>query len=178
MMAKSTLLLAAAIGLVFSQSLNDLDSDDSLKKIQEHLPPELQNFNTSSLPKLEQIEKVLREKCQKVSGTDSAVDLLKTEQATAKECMERYINASMVQEELEKAKDTGSMDEVFGKYCNRWPEIQACFQNATSYARQCMDVKEQDAFNRSLAILQELQEFVCFKDGDRLAIGRKAFTDL
>ncbi|VEN62900.1 unnamed protein product [Callosobruchus maculatus] len=172
MIAKLTtvLLIAAAIGLVLSQSLNDLDSDDNLKKIQEHLPPDLQNFNTSSLPKFEQIEKVLREKCQKVSGTDSAVDLLKTEQATAKECMERYINASVVQEELEKAKETGSMDEVFGKYCKRWPDIQACFQNATSFARQCMDIKEQDAFNRSLTILQELQEFVCFKDGDRLAM--------
>nr|CAH7742636.1 unnamed protein product [Callosobruchus chinensis] len=137
MIAKSTVLFVAAIGLVFSQSLNDLESDDNLKKIQEHLPPELQNFNTSSLPKLEQVEKVLREKCQK---------------------------------ELEKAKNTGSMDEVFGKYCKRWPDIQACFQNATSFARQCMDTKEQDAFNRSLTILQELQEFVCFKDGDRLAM--------
>ncbi|CAH1966118.1 unnamed protein product [Acanthoscelides obtectus] len=166
----AVLLLAATIGLVYSQTFNDLDSDDNLKKIQEHLPPELANLNMSSLPKLEQVEKVLREKCQKVSGSDNAVDLLKTEQVTAKECMEKYINASIVQEELERAKDTGSMDEVFGKYCKKWPDIQVCFENATTFARQCMDNQEQNAFNSSLTILQELQEFVCFKDGDRLAM--------
>lgn len=61
------------------------------------------------------------------------------------------------------------MDEVFGKYCNKWPAIYACLDNVTATARLCMDSKEEKAFNKSLQILAELQEFVCLKDGDRMA---------
>uniref|UniRef100_V5I8Q2 Hemolymph protein n=1 Tax=Anoplophora glabripennis TaxID=217634 RepID=V5I8Q2_ANOGL len=69
-----------------------------------------------------------------------------------------------------KTKKTGSMDEVFGKYCNKWPSIYACLDNVTLTARSCMDDKEEVAFNKSLQIVSELQEFMCFKDGDRLAM--------
>lgn len=61
------------------------------------------------------------------------------------------------------------MDEVFGKYCKKWPEIYGCLDNVTATARSCMDNKEEAAFNKSLQILSELQEFMCFKDGDRMA---------
>lgn len=74
-----------------------------------------------------------------------------------------------MQAELEEAQKTGSMDEVFGKYCNKWPQIYGCFDNATVYMRQCMDRNEEESFNKTLDIIKELKEFMCFKDGDRLA---------
>lgn len=79
------------------------------------------------------------------------------------------MNATQLQEELEEASKTGSMDEVFAKYCSKWPKIYSCFDKATVYMRQCMDKKEEDAFNKTLEIITELKEFMCFKDGDRLA---------
>lgn len=74
-----------------------------------------------------------------------------------------------IQEELEKSKSTGSMDEVFSKYCNKWPDMHGCFDNVTSIARQCMDKREEAALNKTMEILNELQTFMCFKGGDRLA---------
>lgn len=93
-------------------------------------------------------------------------------------CVEKYLNATQVQSELDEAKKTGSMDEVFAKYCNRWPQIYACFDNATIYMRQCMDDKEIEAFNKTLGIVKELKEFMCFKDGDRLASKRNLFKNI
>ncbi|KAJ8982432.1 hypothetical protein NQ317_007780 [Molorchus minor] len=89
---------------------------------------------------------------------------LQEQQALVKECVESYVNYTVVEEELNEAKKTGSMDEVFEKYCKKWPEIYACFDNVTLLARSCMDDAE-----KSLEIVKELQEFMCFKGGDRLA---------
>lgn len=67
------------------------------------------------------------------------------------------------------------MDEVFAKYCNKWPLIYGCFDNVTFYMRQCMDNQETESFNKTLGIIKELKEFMCFKDGDRLA-SKKVLT--
>lgn len=86
-----------------------------------------------------------------------------------KNCLESQINATQVQDELKLAETNGSMDEVFAKYCKRWPEIYGCFDNASLYLRQCLDPKEIESFNKTLDIIEDLKEFMCFKDGDRLA---------
>jgi len=80
-----------------------------------------------------------------------------------------YLNGSEIEAELTEAKKTGSMDEVFTKYCKKWPDIYNCFDNATATIRQCLTEQEDKSFNKTLDIIQEMQEFMCFKDGDRLA---------
>ncbi|KAJ8931796.1 hypothetical protein NQ314_015252 [Rhamnusium bicolor] len=149
--------------------LDGIDLDNVKKQLEDSIPEitEFENFNKTNLPKVEDVENVLKEKCEKewrsgCSGND--------QQENVKVCIERYVNFTVVQEELEKAKETGSMDEVFGKYCKKWPSIYKCFDDVTSTARLCMDDNEEKAFNKSLVILNELQEFMCYKDGDRLAM--------
>lgn len=155
-------------------SLNDLDADKIKSKIEKGLGdlnidiPDV-DLNSTSMPNAEDIEKVLREKCEKNGATD-AVDLIKEEQENARICIEKYVNFTTIEEELEEKKKTGSMDEVFSKYCKKWPDIKGCFDKAVSISRSCMDKKEEDAFNRTLDIINDLQEFMCYKDGDRLAM--------
>ncbi|KAJ8920154.1 hypothetical protein NQ315_011814 [Exocentrus adspersus] len=166
-------LCACIFGYATCQSINDLDVEDVKKKLGDAIPEldglDTSNFNTSKLPKQEDVENVLKEKCKK-QGAENAVDKLKDQQDLVKGCVESHVNYTVVIEELEEAKKTGSMDEVFGKYCKKWPSIYSCFDNVTATARLCMDDKEEKAFNKSQKILNELQEFMCFKDGDRLAM--------
>lgn len=79
------------------------------------------------------------------------------------------MNITKLQEEVEKAKETGSMDEVFGKYCKKYPDVYNCFNNVTDVAMQCMNDAEKDSLNITMNIVKELKEFMCFKDGDRIA---------
>lgn len=166
------IIFVVFIGSVVCQSSNDLDVNDIEKKLKD-IPGideiDTSKFNSTNLPKAEDVENVLREKC-KTNGAESAVDELQEQQEKLKICIEQYINFTRVQKELDKAKKTGSMDEVFGKYCKKWPSMYACFDNVTSIARSCMNDNEKKAFNKTVDILLELQEFVCFKDGDRIAM--------
>ncbi|CAG9862046.1 unnamed protein product [Phyllotreta striolata] len=171
-LTQRTVIIFILVGFIKCQSLNDLDVD--VKKTLEKAGlgsdiGDLPDFNSSSIPNAEDIEAVLREKCAK-NGAPDAIDLLMAEQADAIECIQNYINATKIQTELEDAKATGSMDEVFAEYCKKWPDIHECFDNATNIARQCLNKQEESALNKSLDILDELQEFMCFKDGDRLAM--------
>ncbi|XP_057655861.1 27 kDa hemolymph protein-like [Diorhabda carinulata] len=157
------------------QSLNNVDADkvkDAIEKglgdFNVNLPDEV-DLNSTNLPNAEDIEKILKEKCEK-NGAPNAVDLIKEEQQNIQSCLESYVNVTIVEEELENAKKNGSMDEVFAKYCKKWPDILACLDNTTAIARTCMDEREEDAFNKTLNIVNDLQNFMCFKDGDRLAM--------
>lgn len=88
---------------------------------------------------------------------------------TLKSCLELQINATVFQDELEEAKKTGSMDEVFGKYCAKTPAIKDCAKNFTGYLRDCLDPNERGTLNVTLEVLKRLGEFLCYNDGDRLA---------
>ncbi|XP_060528512.1 27 kDa hemolymph glycoprotein-like [Cylas formicarius] len=165
-------VLFSILGLIGCQSLNDLDLNELEKTIKENGGPDMSGLegklNDTKL-NVEQVEKVLREKCEK-QGAGDAVESLKGQQEQLKNCVTTHVNASQIQDELEEAKKTGSMDEVFAKYCKKWPDVYQCVENVTSTVRQCMSDQEEKAFNKSLNIMQELQEFMCFKDGDRLAM--------
>ncbi|CAG9760518.1 unnamed protein product [Ceutorhynchus assimilis] len=168
------LVLFGAVNAQISNSLDDpkkILEDPNVKDLEQKLKDNgisLPDFNQTSV-ETEKAEKVLREKCKKQNAED-AVDLLKEQQEALKQCVTLYVNGSDIQNELEEAKKTGSMDEVFKKYCGKWPDVYGCADNATATIRRCMTSQEDKAFNKTLAIVEELQEFMCFKDGDRLAM--------
>lgn len=84
-------------------------------------------------------------------------------------CIQDKVNVTEAQIQIEEAKKTGSMDEVFAKYCRKIPEFMVCVNDVTDSVRPCLEEKEKD----SLVILQNLTEsllnFTCLKDGDRMA---------
>lgn len=95
--------------------------------------------------------------------------LLQDAKDTLKSCVEAQINVTVFQNELEEAKKTGSMDEVFGKYCGRTPEFEKCANSFTDKLKRCLTEDEQKALDAALDVAKKLGEFLCYNDGDRLA---------
>lgn len=95
--------------------------------------------------------------------------LLQNAKDTFKSCVEAQINVTAFQEELNEAKKTGSMDEVFGKYCARTPAFKSCVKNLTDTLKECLEEDEKATLNTILEVLKKLGEFLCYNDGDRLA---------
>lgn len=95
--------------------------------------------------------------------------IFQEEQETSRACIEQYLNFTIIDEELKNARKTGSMDEVFAKYCDLWPEIYGCLNTTIDLVRKCMSIQEKKAFEKTLEIVTNLKEFMCFKEGDRLA---------
>ncbi|CAH0555894.1 unnamed protein product [Brassicogethes aeneus] len=165
----SNFVLILVIGLALAQNLNEIDGDDLKEKLGEQFP-ELKNFNQSLLPKPEDVEKKFKEKCEQNGADPSIVDNWKENHESLKSCMEKYVNVTILQEELEEAKKTGAMDEVFGRYCGKYGDIHQCFADVTGDVRKCLNHKEAGAFNITLTAIGELKEFLCYKDGDRMAM--------
>ncbi|XP_050304701.1 27 kDa glycoprotein-like [Anthonomus grandis grandis] len=164
--------------LVFGSVLGDISQDplkiNNLEDMQSDLEKKLQE-NGIDIPlngtkiDTEKIENALKEKCKNENAED-AVDELKEQQNVVKDCVTQYINGTQINEELEEAKKTGSMDEVFTKYCKKWPDVYSCFNNVTTTVKKCLNEKEETVLDKSLKIVQDFQEFMCFKEGDRLAM--------
>ncbi|KAF7282127.1 hypothetical protein GWI33_003138 [Rhynchophorus ferrugineus] len=116
-----------------------------------------------------EVEKVLKKKCEE-QGSKDALDAINNQTSLIHKCITTHVNVTQIQPELDEAKKTGSMDVVFAKYCKKWPEVYACVENVTLIVRQCLTETEEKSFNKTLTIIDELKEFMCFKDGDRLAM--------
>lgn len=72
-------------------------------------------------------------------------------------------------EELEVAKKSGSMDEVFAKYCNKTPHFIDCTKTVTDKVTLCLNPEEKDNMKVVLNVTENLGKFICDKNGDRLA---------
>ncbi|XP_066155711.1 27 kDa glycoprotein-like [Euwallacea fornicatus] len=111
----------------------------------------------------------LKEKCLK-SGKPDTYDRLKLAINETRSCLEGKINPSKIKEELEVAKKTGSMDEVFGKYCKKREEYKECVFKTVNVSKECLEENEINALNKATSIVEEIVAFTCFRDGDRLAM--------
>ncbi|CAH1998336.1 unnamed protein product [Acanthoscelides obtectus] len=120
------------------------------------------------IPKLGDFEAV-KERCEKKAGAGTYEKLEKAIEET-KTCIKELVNVEKVKEEVEEAKKTGSMDEVFGRYCKKRPELRECFMKTYNAAEPCLEEIERQAVNTTEHILNQIGDFVCFKDGDRIAM--------
>lgn len=83
--------------------------------------------------------------------------------------MESQVNVTALQEELDEAKKTGSMDEVFREYCKKIPNVMSCVKNVTDAIKPCLEDKEKDSLKTLSNITESLLDFACLKDGDKIA---------
>lgn len=150
-------------GCALAQSDNNLNLDSVKQQI-----PGL-NIDEASLPNKEEVEKVLKEKCEKNGGAGTYEDILASKDKV-QECLTSHLNQTQIMEELEEAKKDGSMDDIFGKYCKKREEILSCVTDVTNKVEKCLEPVEKDNMKLVLNITQNLIDFVCFKDGDRLAM--------
>lgn len=140
-----------------------------LQKVNEAVNiPELKNFNTSALPNIEEAKNLFKEKCMK-NGGPSAYDNAEKAQIEMTQCIQSLINITELQAEMEKYKPTGELDIVFKNYCNKRSILRNCVSNFTGVVEQCLDVKERENKKIVLNITDSMLEFICFKEGDRIA---------
>lgn len=161
-------------------NLKDIDinklKDDVLAEI---LPPELKNV---TLPKLEDIQKIIKDKCSRVAGSDASYQ--EAEQAAEQfgDCMKDLVDFSHLQDEIKKAKPTGDLDTVFNKYCRRRSAAIECIDTFSEKVDVCLESEEKESKVVVVNIVHGLLNFVCHKDGDQIALfiaeeGPECFSD-
>ncbi|XP_045534295.1 27 kDa hemolymph protein isoform X2 [Papilio machaon] len=159
------IIYTICIGAVFAQI--DPSASDALKA----LPVELQDVvnNTQIQDAQNKTSKVIKEKCENNGGPDAFMNLEGAVQ-NFKTCVTDLINFSTLDEEIEKAKPDGRVDEVFKKYCDKRPVLLSCFHNLTDVMETCLSAEERQHVPPLLNMTHQLAEFICFKDGDRIAL--------
>lgn len=162
------LVLCMATGFVVAEIANDLDAEDVKKQLSEHIP-ELNNIDSKQIPSVDELDAIFREKCDKKSG-NGTYDLIKENKEKYMECISNFVDVNKLKEEVEEAKKTGSMDEVFGKYCNKFPELSNCSSDLLDELSPCLEDKEIETINTTMSIMVKLKDFMCFKNGDRIAM--------
>lgn len=149
---------------------NELDVDDIKKQIGEHIPDiDLSEFDDSKIPQADEIDVIIRNKCDSKSG-NGTYDKIQESKEAFQECISNFVNVTEVREEIEEAKKTGSMDEVFGKYCNKYPELNNCTSDFLEAIQPCLEDNEKRSLNISLGLTQKMKDFICHKNGDRIAM--------
>ncbi|OWR47512.1 hemolymph protein [Danaus plexippus plexippus] len=157
-------LLFVCIGTVLAQ---EPSLDDALAS----LPPELQGkVDENQINELKNKSvQLFQKKCDENGGLDA---FPKAENAfqVFKNCIQDLVNPEVLQKEIKDATPTGQVDEVFKKYCYKKPDFKGCFQNMTETIKPCFSVEEQKNLKTIYNISEQLAEFICFKDGDRIAL--------
>lgn len=169
---KWTILIALVYGVALVMSDDDgLDLD--LPQVESKFPsiPGLENLpiNKSALPNPEEVERVLREKCEKNGGEEAYLNA-KDAGSNAEKCVRSLINVTELTAEMEEAKPTGDLDEVFRKYCAKSPLFKDCVMEFVNSTNQCLSEKERDSKKLVQNVTEQLLGFVCFKQGDRIAL--------
>lgn len=164
--------IALFLGLVAcTYSQENISSTDILQQVGQVIGdnPELNNLNTSALPSVEEAKNLFKEKCTK-NGGPGAFENAQQAQLNMVQCFQSLINITELQAEMEKYKPTGDLDIVFKNYCNKRSILRACVNNFTDTVEHCLDEKERENKKIVLNITDSLLEFICYKEGDRIAL--------
>ncbi|XP_004520374.1 27 kDa hemolymph protein [Ceratitis capitata] len=143
------------------------DQLDVLKN--QFLPAEYKGRNFT----VDELKKVLREKCKKATGGEENSTLYQEiEKGTTvlTSCLASLVNMTTLQKEMEAARPIGELDTVFNKYCNKAPEATKCLRAFNDKVQPCLSVKEKQQNQILLRIAKGLLEFMCSRGGDPIAL--------
>lgn len=126
---------------------------------------------------MEEARNLFKEKCTK-NGGPGAFENAEQAQLNMVQCLQSLINITELQAEMEKYKPTGDLDIVFKNYCDKRSNLRACVNNFTNTVEHCLDEKERENKKIVLNITDSLLQFICYKEGDRIARKFDSFTML
>lgn len=150
------------------KDIKELDIDKLREQLPEGLiPPEFQNV---SLPSLEDIQKIVKDKCSRVAGSDAAYEQAEQSGQKLSECLQGLIDFSELQSEIKEAKPTGDLDTVFNKYCRKRSTAIECINTFSNDVDVCLENDEKESKRILVNIVHGLLNFVCHKDGDQIAL--------
>ncbi|XP_050682167.1 27 kDa hemolymph protein-like isoform X2 [Leptidea sinapis] len=157
---------AVIIGVAQSQF-----TEPSISDALDSLPPELQGkIDEAQIEAIQnKSSEVFKEKCEKNGGLH-AFDNAERAFKEFSKCVQALVSPNQLQKEIEDAKPNGQVDEVFKKYCDKTPSFKSCFHNMTEVAQECLSEEERGNVKIIHNISEQLAEFICFKEGDRIAL--------
>lgn len=120
------------------------------------------------MPSIQEATNLFEQKCRK-NGGPNAFQNAKHAQTEMEKCLKSLINMTELNAEMESAKPKGELDEVFKKYCRRSPILKTCVNNFTTAIEPCLEQKERENKRIVLNITESLLNFICYKEGDRIA---------
>ncbi|XP_037933199.1 27 kDa hemolymph protein-like [Teleopsis dalmanni] len=170
-MYKLKLILVAILAIVvtFLQSSSQATSLGQIESLKsQFLPKEYRNTNFT----LDDIKKVYREKCKKVSGIDNSTLYHDIEKGAASlsACVSGFTNFSAIQEEIAKATPIGELDSVFHNYCTKIPTIMECVQKFNLKVQPCLSPEEKNQNAVMMRVAKSLLKFMCDRGGDQIAL--------
>lgn len=153
--------------------INEISKNFDIDKLKENLPPGVKipdSLQNVKLPTIDDVKKVAKEKCTKVSGGDAAYLAIEKGSEDLTNCISGLVNVAALQEEIEEAQPNGELDTVFNKYCRKRDIAIECMTNFTTLLEPCLEPKEIEGKRTFVKIFKNLLNFVCYKDGDQIAL--------
>ncbi|KAK5644384.1 hypothetical protein RI129_005684 [Pyrocoelia pectoralis] len=117
-----------------------------------------------------------KDKCIQ-NGGENAFKAVKKHAVDLQSYVVQNFEPAAIQQEIEEKRKTGSMDEVFKKYCDMRPEFFTYSHKLNDAIESCLTDSEKPVFKLGVNISESLMDFICEKDGDRVAmfIAEKGF---
>lgn len=147
------------------KELKNIDIDQLRSQLPEGLIPQ-----NTSLPSLEDIQRIIKHKCSKVAVDDAAYEQTENAFQQLGDCLNGLVDFSDIQNEIQKAKPTGDLDTVFNKYCRRRATAIECIDKFSNDIEICLDEDERESKRILMNLVHGLLNFVCHKDGDQIAL--------
>ncbi|EDW00193.1 27 kDa glycoprotein [Drosophila grimshawi] len=127
---------------------------------------------------LDDLQRLMEQKCLKANAPLPASEVNATkltadiQQAAGRlmQCINGLVNISVVMDEVETARPRGDLDVVFEKYCLRMPRARECITDFNAALLPCMTREERSHNAMMLRIMGKLLDFVCYKNGDQIAL--------
>lgn len=148
-------------------------SSIDLDKIKEHLPKNNEipaSLQNVTLPTVDELKRLVKDKCAKVSGGDAAYEAIEHGAVELKTCTSGLVDVEQLQKEIHDAEPKGELDTVFNKYCRRRDTATGCMETFTSLLEPCLQPNEIEAKKTFVNMFKKFLNFVCFKDGDHIAL--------
>ncbi|MEE5484054.1 DUF1397 domain-containing protein, partial [Streptococcus pneumoniae] len=112
---------------------------------------------------------VISQHCKK-NGAENKVDDVQNAGKNFVDCVKGLFDLETVKKEIEEAKPNGSLDEVFGKYCAKSPQLKTCIHTVIDSVAPCLDNNVREQIGSINNATDQLIDFVCHKGGDRIAL--------
>ncbi|XP_077291710.1 27 kDa hemolymph protein-like [Arctopsyche grandis] len=154
------ILSLASVGLT--------ENTDDINTIKDAIG-DVPGLDINALPSAEEAQAVFKQKCIK-EANETAYDNAVKAKDDVQKCVQSLINVDELKAEIEEAKPTGDLDVVFKKYCRKSPLLKQCISNFTDAIEPCLTPKERENKKIVLNITESLTNFICYKEGDRIAL--------
>lgn len=130
---------------------------------------DLSAINASAVPVLDEAKNLFKQKCEK-NGDEGSFEKATKAKDKVEECIKSFVNLTQLEAEMDRYKPTGDLDVVFRRYCNKTPKLKKCVSDFADAFEPCLEPSEKETKKILLNITESLLTFVCFKEGDRIAL--------